>query len=120
MTWARVTCFFRGHIIERVVTPGYMRMPARCRRCDYTEAGIKYPPVPPMPSVKPLAEREAERVQIISAKPGDTIAVLFKASLTQPQRAIIKGLMAAQLPDGVKVLVLEGGTQLAHIEAVAE
>lgn len=114
MSWARIACFFKGHILEHTVMSGYMHMPVRCRRCDYTEAGIKYPPMPP---IKPAPEPTAERVQIITAKAGDIIVVTFQAVLNNEQRARMRDMFTANLPEGVKLMVLEGGATLSHILA---
>lgn len=113
MNRARIACFFKGHILERQVMPGYFRMPVRCRRCDYTESGIKYPPMPP---IKPPPEPTAERVQIITAKAGDTIAVMSDAYMSANERLLLIALFQAKLPEGVKVMVLDRGMKLAHVE----
>lgn len=64
-----------------------------------------------------VALPEIERVQIITVKPGDTIAVMSDAYMSAQERLLLIALFQAKLPEGVKVMVLDRGMKLAHIEA---
>lgn len=70
-----------------------------------------------MPPAKLPAEPAFERAQIITAKAGDTIVVTARSTLSNDQRALLRAMFAAHLPEGVKLMVLEGGTTLTHIRA---
>lgn len=67
--------------------------------------------------VRGIASPEIERVQIITAKPGDTIAVMSDAYMSAQERLLLIALFQAKLPEGVKVMVLDRGVKLVHVEA---
>ena len=74
---------------------------------------------PPMPPAKPPAEPAFECAQIITAKAGDTIAVMSDAYMSANERMLLIALFQAKLPEGVKVIVLDRGMKLVHVEAAA-
>lgn len=74
---------------------------------------------PPMPPTKPPAVPTFERAQIIRAKAGDTIAVMSDAYMSANERLLLIALFQAKLPEGVKVMVLDRGMKLVHVEAAA-
>lgn len=77
---------------------------------------MKYPPMRPRPK-RSAPEPTAERAQIITAKAGDTIAVMSDAYMSANERMLLIALFQAKLPEGVKVMVLDRGMKLAHVEA---
>lgn len=68
---------------------------------------------------KPPVEPAFERAQIITAKAGDTIAVMSDAYMSANERLLLIALFQAKLPEGVKVMVLDRGMKLVHVEAAA-
>jgi hypothetical protein len=57
----------------------------------------------------------AERVQIITAQPGDAVVVTHPGTLTQDQRTQIIAAVERRLPDGVIAMVLDGGLRMSHV-----
>lgn len=113
MNWARIKCAVMGHEWLTLAATGYAQPPARCLRCDECDPGIT---CAPMPQIKPPAEPTAERVQIITAKAGDTIAISVDQHITKEQAVQIKAACNLAIP-GVAVVVLSRGMSLTHIAA---
>lgn len=61
----------------------------------------------------------ASRIDVLSPKAGDTIAVSIEHHLTPVQRLAIREALESKLPEGVKVMILEGGMTLTHVESPA-
>lgn len=59
------------------------------------------------------------RVRVMSPKAGDTIAVSIERLLSAGHREQIQTALKSKLPEGVKVMVLDGGMALTHVEAPA-
>lgn len=57
------------------------------------------------------------RIQVLSPKAGDAIAVSMERILTVEQREKLHEALKARLPEGVKTMILEGGATLAHVES---
>lgn len=57
------------------------------------------------------------RIQVLSPKAGDTIAVTHPHILGPAQRQQLRDIVKARLPEGVEVLVLDGGLTIAHVES---
>jgi hypothetical protein len=70
--------------------------------------------MPRLPS-KPV-EPILDRIQSMTVKPGDTLAISVDQHITKEQAAQIKGACGIAIP-GVKVIVLSRGMILCHIAA---
>jgi len=93
-----------GHEIDGVAAP------ASCA-CGMKRPGIVWG------KGESKSEPAIDRVQIITAKAGDTIVFMSKEILGADKRRLMAALVTASLPPGVKAIVLEGGMTLAHVEA---
>lgn len=60
----------------------------------------------------------AERIQILTAQPGDAVVITYPGTLTQDQRMQIIKSAERRLPDGVIALVLDGGLCMSHVVSV--
>jgi hypothetical protein len=57
------------------------------------------------------------RIEVLRLAPGDTLVLHFQQHLTTAQREAIKQQAAPFAPDGVKVMVLDGGATITHVAA---
>lgn len=62
----------------------------------------------------------AERVQVITAQPGDAVVVTYDRVLTQDQRKHIIAALERRLPAGVMAMVLDGGLRMSHVVKVSD
>lgn len=53
-----------------------------------------------------------ERVRVLQVRPGDTLVVTTDRNLHNEQRARLAEHVKARVPEGVNVMVLDGGLQL--------
>jgi hypothetical protein len=61
----------------------------------------------------------AERIQIITASPGDAVVVTYPGTLTPEQRTQIIAAIERRLSNGVSAMVLDGGLRMSHVVSVS-
>lgn len=62
----------------------------------------------------------AERVQIITAQPGDAVVITYAGSLTAKQREQIAASAERRLPTGVSAVVMDGGLQVSRVVSLSD
>lgn len=62
----------------------------------------------------------AERVQIITAQPGDAVVITYAGSLTVKQREQIVASAERRLPTGVSAMVMDGGLQVSCVVGLSD
>ena len=70
-------------------------------------------PAPPMPECKPPRVEQAERIQVLHLAAGGTLILSSDDHLSTEQRAEIRAYALAFIPEGCKVMVLDGGLKVA-------
>jgi pyruvate kinase len=56
-----------------------------------------------------------EGAQVLSVKPGDVVVLMTDDRINPGQREYIAKQMAKAFPDGVKLMILDGGAKIAVI-----
>lgn len=62
----------------------------------------------------------AERIQVITASPGDAVVVTYPGVLTPEQRTQIVAAIERRLSSGVNAMVLDGGLRMSHVVSVKD
>lgn len=63
---------------------------------------------------------KAERIEVITARPGDAVVVTYPNHLTQDQRTQIIKSVERRLPEGVIAMVLDGGLRMSHVVSLKD
>ncbi len=111
MNWQKIKCAILGHSwVVKGEHKGDIGAERNCI-CGAHEPAIEWPRFP-MPPCKPSAP---ERIQVLSIASGDTLIITKEGQLNQEQRERIKASVQASIPEGCKVMVLEGGLKVSAV-----